>query len=304
MNDDRDREIERLLKLGRPKVGIARRLKVSRKTVDRTAAAKGFPARRRATSRIDWEAVAQHYQAGHSAAACQRRFGFGASTWTAAISRGDIVPRPRDAQLPPGRRRLQVAELLEQGLGIADIARKLGVSKPTVCYHARKLGVPPRSQFALRFDWDEIQAVHDSGISIAECRRRFGFSRQAWSDAVKRGSVVPRGQLIPLAELLVTGRNTSRTHLKKRLLSAGLKENRCESCGIDSWEGRPLSLQLHHVNGEGSDNRLENLEFLCPNCHSQTGTGAAGTRSGGPVCGSSSRFRTTKRTPRAAETVL
>ena len=36
------------------------------------------------------------------------------------------------------------------------------------------------------------------------------------------------------------------------------------------WLGKPLSMALHHVNGEGADNRLENLMMLCPNCHSQT----------------------------------
>ena len=62
----------------------------------------------------------------------------------------------------------------------------------------------------------------------------------------------------------------NRTHLKGRLLAAGLKENRCEGCGIQDWLGKPLSMALHHVNGEGTDNRLENLMMLCPNCHSQT----------------------------------
>lgn len=50
----------------------------------------------------------------------------------------------------------------------------------------------------------------------------------------------------------------------------GLKADRCEICGISEWLGRPLSLPLHHLNGDGDDNRLENLQLLCPNCHSQT----------------------------------
>ena len=47
---------------------------------------------------------------------------------------------------------------------------------------------------------------------------------------------------------------------------------RCEECGLSEWRGKALSLELHHVNGDGLDNRLENLVLLCPNCHSQTDT--------------------------------
>jgi DNA-binding CsgD family transcriptional regulator len=270
--DGRDQRVRRLLQQGVPKTRIAQLLGINRSTVSRIAASVGFPSKGRGRDDLDWTEIRGFYEAGNSAAECMRRFGFGASTWDAAINRGEIVPRPRTSQQPPGKRRREVAELLEQGIGVAEIAERLGVSKPTVCYHARKLGVPAQAKFARRFDWAEIQRVHDSGVAMRECKRRFGFSNQAWADAVSRGDVVPRSRLIPLEELLVVGRRTSRTHLKARLVAAGLKENRCERCGISDWQGEPLSLQLHHENGDGTDNRLVNLSFLCPNCHSQTDT--------------------------------
>jgi 5-methylcytosine-specific restriction endonuclease McrA len=81
---------------------------------------------------------------------------------------------------------------------------------------------------------------------------------------------VPSEWVTPIEGLLVAGAKRSRGHLKLRLLKAGLKENRCEQCGIVEWRGESLRMALHHVNGDGRDNRLENLRFLCPNCHAQT----------------------------------
>ncbi len=106
---------------------------------------------------------------------------------------------------------------------------------------------------------------------MRQCLDRFGFCRATWADAVKRGDIVPRPSKIPIEQLLVVGREgTNRTHLKNRLIGEALKETRCEICRLDEWLGKPLSLELHHVNGDGMDNRLENLQLLCGNCHSQT----------------------------------
>ncbi|MDP9243690.1 MAG: hypothetical protein M3O77_01235 [Chloroflexota bacterium] len=150
------------------------------------------------------------------------------------------------------------------------IARRLGLTKSTVAYHARRLGIPADDRFAKRYDWVRIQRAVESGMSMRQCMKRFGFSSDAWGKAVKRGDVVPNEWVILLDELLITGRKRSRGHIKRRLIGAGLKENRCERCGLDEWRGEPLNMALRYINGDGMDNRLENLEFLCPNCHSQT----------------------------------
>jgi Zn finger protein HypA/HybF involved in hydrogenase expression len=58
---------------------------------------------------------------------------------------------------------------------------------------------------------------------------------------------------------------------KKRLKK--YKKYECEACKLsDNWNNKLLVLQLDHINGNSDDNRIENLRFLCPNCHSQTET--------------------------------
>lgn len=83
----------------------------------------------------------------------------------------------------------------------------------------------------------------------------------------------------PLATILVADsdwRNTAR--LRERIIEEGLRDERCDACGIVSWRGRPAPLQLDHVDGDRRNNRLENLRILCANCHALTATWCARNR--------------------------
>lgn len=55
-----------------------------------------------------------------------------------------------------------------------------------------------------------------------------------------------------------------------RLHILQLKGEQCEMCGITTWLDKPITFEIHHINGDKSKNDLDNLQVLCPNCHSQT----------------------------------
>lgn len=64
--------------------------------------------------------------------------------------------------------------------------------------------------------------------------------------------------------------NYPTSKLNARLIKEGYKERKCECCGNSEWMGQPITLELHHIDGNRQNNSLENLRLLCPNCHSIT----------------------------------
>jgi hypothetical protein len=192
----------------------------------------------------------------------------------------------------------QVFEALGLAVGggtwqsIQDHIRRLGLSTA----HWDRPVPTTRVSRRPRYSWSDQELLQacDGARSVREVMGRLGLDpdrkrgRRALERRMREVGVEPRelpGQgwsrgrrvvpryRVPLQELLVDGKAISSTSsLKKRLVEGGLLAWRCDVCGISGWRGRPLSLQLDHVNGDRWDNRLENLRLLCPNCHSQTDT--------------------------------
>lgn len=137
----------------------------------------------------------------------------------------------------------QLIEAVKTSLSIAEVCRKLGIKAvggnyATIHNKINKLN---------------LDTTH--------------FTGKAWNQGLKYKVIVPAK---PLQEILKENTTYQSYKLKLRLIKEGLKEEKCECCRNTKWLGQPIKLELHHINGNHNDNRLENLQLLCPNCHAYT----------------------------------
>ena len=168
----------------------------------------------------------------------------------------------------------EVQRFVDEGHGFVDAQKRFGFSHTAwiKAIHRKALsaGERPFTDRRRRYDWASVQAYYDEGHSIRACAAHFGFCLAAWTKAADRGEIRARPGAKPLEVVMWSG--SSRHCKKARLVRDGILENRCSLCGLTSWLGKRISIQIDHINGEKDDWRLENLRMLCPNCHAQTHT--------------------------------
>lgn len=168
----------------------------------------------------------------------------------------------------------QIQEMLIFGLSNREIRKRTGASGATISYHAKKLGLNKQSK--IKYDWAKIQSAIDSGHSLSDVKREFGMCAATLTEARKSGRIVYRQKFQMTAQELIDGIGgkispSDRKLLRKKLIAEGVTYQ-CVLCGITEWNGKNISLELDHIDGDARNNTKTNLRLLCPNCHSQTPT--------------------------------
>lgn len=116
--------------------------------------------------------------------------------------------------------------------------------------------------------------VKGNSWGYSQVKRRMDDLNLDYSIFKGKSAVIKTGRLnnVRKEDILKENCKHQRTVLRRYVIKNNLIPYKCAICGCTEWQGKTLSLELDHINGINNDNRLENLRFLCPNCHSQTST--------------------------------
>jgi hypothetical protein len=126
-----------------------------------------------------------------------------------------------------------ILEMIKQNRPKIEIAKKLGCKQHTLNVYLEKMGICYTGNIGLK--------------GIKKCSFRKNAMYYIANDI-----------------------QISSNRLKKKLIEDGIKEHKCESCELTKWLDEPIPLELHHIDGNSYNNKLDNLTIICPNCHYMT----------------------------------
>lgn len=141
----------------------------------------------------------------------------------------------------------QVIKVIQESKSIAEVNEKIGYQRESTAGYRRIKNI-----------------IKEYRIDISH------FTGQKWSKGTNILTNDKLGHKHKIEDIFIENSKVSRSHVKKLIIKNNLIPYICKRCKITEWQGEKLSLHLEHENGIRNDNRLENLTFLCPNCHSLT----------------------------------
>lgn len=149
-----------------------------------------------------------------------------------------------------------------------------------------KIDIQQKYQKISSITKEELQEIVNRVVTFVDILRELGYNERGGfiykilknklkefnidtSHFLGRAHGKSRSRTHQLSEIFIQ-HSTYKGKLKEIIINNKIKPYKCECCGISEWMNKPITLQVHHINGDHFDNRLENLQLLCPNCHSQT----------------------------------
>lgn len=194
----------------------------------------------------------------------------------------------------------RIIELRNQGKSYGEICKEIGENKSYVAYVCKRSTDDKNKTYnrefeKLKFEQDVCDAIKQCNNINQVCKI---LHLDAQTNNYKRIRAIIKKYNLDISHFLIDyqERKKAKTYTKDEifvenspvvqtykirnyLFKFDLKDKICECCGGVEWMGKEIPLQVHHINGNHMDNRIENLQILCPNCHAQTETYCGKNRS-------------------------
>jgi len=188
--------------------------------------------------------------------------------------------------------KIDLEKYFKEGLSLRKIGKLTGKSLTTIRYWSDKYELKPKECYD-KWNFEQLKPLIDSSNSKAEILEKMGLSLGAGNyrtlkryfekynidNDLYKGNIKRNANRVKYSDSEIFCENSqyNSAHLKYRVLKSELLEYKCVQCGNEGeWNGKKLVLQIDHINGVNTDNRIDNLRFMCPNCHSQTETFSKG----------------------------